>query len=252
MTIEELRTIIDALETAYQDTRDNGGNPDTTARAFIRSVGADTAAQCVAAMVRRASWDGRISRTAKDWARGVALSAEWERHIDDTYCDAIHPAHLSQIADAMPAALEAVAAEAEAAPRVTVQAIRERVEIPYRSAWNRGVSIYARELLDSLEEAIDGGYFWPDDLAAPKVLEKARLNGAADWRQYSWGGCSLCCDRQIAERLCTPSELRKTRGGDRRPNAREEWLDTQARALFQAAHRILEAAADLAREEALA
>ena len=132
---------------------------------------------------------------------------------------------------------------------MTIEQLRERVEIPYRSAWNRGVSIYTRELLDSLEEAIDGGYFWPDDLAAPKVLEKALLNGAADWDQYSWEGCSLCYDCQIAERLCTPSELRKTRGGDRRPNSREEWLDVQARALFQAARRILTAAKDLSREE---
>lgn len=102
MTLKELRAIIDALATAYQDTRDNGGNPDTAARAFIRTVGTDTAAQCVAAMVRRAAWDGRISRTAKTWAQSVALSGEWERHIEDTYCDAIHPAHLSQIAEAMP------------------------------------------------------------------------------------------------------------------------------------------------------
>lgn len=113
MTIKELRATISALTAAYQDTRDNGGNPDTAARAFIRSVGADTAAQCVAAMIRRASWDGRISRTAKDWANSVALSAEWARHIEDTYCDAIHPAHLSQIAESMPTELEFCAAEAE-------------------------------------------------------------------------------------------------------------------------------------------
>ena len=42
----------------------------------------------------------------------------------------------------------------------------------------------------------------------------------------------------IAERLCTPSELKKTRHGERRPNSREEWLDTQARALHQAARRV--------------
>ena len=45
---------------------------------------------------------------------------------------------------------------------------------------------------------------------------------------------SLIYNEDIAERLCTPSELKKTRHGERRPNAREEWLDTQARALFQA------------------
>lgn len=107
-----------------------------------------------------------------------------------------------------------------------------------RSAWDRGVNAYAHELLDTLEEQIDGGYFDPENLAAPKLVEKALLNGAQDWSQYSWGGCSLCYDHQIAERLCTPSELKRKRGGELRPNSREEWLDTQARALFQASNHV--------------
>lgn len=180
MTIKEMRSTIDALASAYQDTRDNGGNPDTAARGFIQAVGPDEAAQCVAAMIRRAAWDGRISRAAKAWAQNVALSEEWGRHIEDTYCDAIHPAHLSQIAEAMPKELERHAAETMA-PCATVQAIRDRVhrKAP-RSAWDRGVLQYVDELLDGLEEAIEEGYFSPDDLEAPKVLEKGLLNGADD------------------------------------------------------------------------
>ena len=69
------------------------------------------------------------------------------------------------------------------------------------------------------------------------VREKG-LDGAADWSQYSWGSCSLIYDSDIAERLCCPSELKKTRNGERRPNSREEWLDVQARALRQAANRV--------------
>jgi hypothetical protein len=68
------------------------------------------------------------------------------------------------------------------------------------------------------------------------------LNGASNWDQYSWGGCSLICDRDIAIRLCTPSELKKTRNGERRPNDREMWLDTQTRALRQAWFQIMRAA----------
>lgn len=67
-------------------------------------------------------------------------------------------------------------------------------------------------------------------------------NGASDWDQYSWGGSSLIYNSDIAERLCCPSELKKTRNGERRPNSREEWLDTQARALRQAAGRLTRAA----------
>ena len=101
----------------------------------------------------------------------------------------------------------------------------------HTSAWSRGVSAYAWELFDDLRE---NGEF-PESIA---LLDKALLNGASDWAEYSWGGCSLIYNGDIAERLCCPSELKKTNNGARRPNSREEWLDTQARALYQAAARI--------------
>lgn len=107
-----------------------------------------------------------------------------------------------------------------------------------RSAWDKGVTKYALELVEQLSEQINGGYFEELDLTESKKVRAALLNGAADWSQYSWGGCSLIYDSDIAERLCNPSELKKTRNGERRPNSREEWLDMQARALFQAANRV--------------
>lgn len=107
-----------------------------------------------------------------------------------------------------------------------------------RSAWGRGVKEYAAELIEGLDENINGGYFAAEDIAAPLMLKRQLLNGATDWLQYSWGGCSLIYNGDIAHRLCTPSELKKTRNGERRPNANEEWLDTQARALNQAARMV--------------
>lgn len=111
-----------------------------------------------------------------------------------------------------------------------------------RSAWNRGVQMYAFELLHDLNQAITGGYFSVEDLEDSKKLETQMLNGARNWNDYSYGGCSFIYDSDIADRLCTPSELKKTRGGERRPNSREEWLDVQARALRQAARHIIRAA----------
>lgn len=110
-----------------------------------------------------------------------------------------------------------------------------------RSAWGRGVQVYAHELLDTLEQAINDGYFDPDDLSAYKIVSSALLNGASDWDQYSWGGSALIYNCDIAARLCSPSELKKTRDGERRPNSREDWLDVQARALYQAARRAVRA-----------
>lgn len=109
-----------------------------------------------------------------------------------------------------------------------------------RSAWQRGVKAYALEMLEEMAFNAKHGYLNADAFSNRKTLREALLNGASDWSQYSWGGCSLIYDGDIAERLCTPSELKKTHGGERKPNASEEWLDTQARALGQAAGLILD------------
>lgn len=111
-----------------------------------------------------------------------------------------------------------------------------------RSAWDRGVKAYAEELVEELREAVEGGYVDADELSNRRLFERAMLNGAADWKQYSEGGCSLCYDGQIAERLCAPRELRKTENGRRDPNPRETWIDVQSRALFQAAQLVLRVA----------
>ena len=104
-----------------------------------------------------------------------------------------------------------------------------------RSAWNKGVTLYAFELVEELKERAEYEGRNPEP---GKECREWMLNGAQDWNQYSWGGCSLIYNGDIAERLCCPSELKRTRNGERRPNSREEWLDTQARALYQAANRV--------------
>ena len=98
--------------------------------------------------------------------------------------------------------------------------------MPARSAWRRGVKEYALEMVCNAEGP---------PLSAATNLKKELLNGARTWKEYSEGGCALIYDADIAERLCAPSEYRKTRQGERAPNSRETWLDCQARALGQAA-----------------
>ena len=95
-----------------------------------------------------------------------------------------------------------------------------------RSAWSRAVHTYACELVESLDDSAD--------LSNERLLSKALLDGASDWQQYSEGGCALVYDADIAERLCSASELKRVRGGERQPNARENWIDCQSRALSQA------------------
>ena len=104
-------------------------------------------------------------------------------------------------------------------------------EFPNRSAWKKGVKEYADELLDNLEEKSQLNGRLPKD---EKELKEWLLNGAMDCKDYSYTYCSLKYDSQIAERLCTPSELKKKDGGRLAPNSQESWLDVQTRALRQA------------------
>ena len=94
-----------------------------------------------------------------------------------------------------------------------------------RSAWSKGVKAFAFDLLDNLE--------------GRDITKENLLNGATDWSEYSYGGCGYIYDQDIAEVLCTPSELKAKKGGDLQPSKQETWLDVQARALGQACYLIL-------------
>ena len=110
-----------------------------------------------------------------------------------------------------------------------------------RGAWAAGVKLYALDILDTIEERSDYEGHEPENL---QELKEYALNGAKDyrhpqslykaWSVASWGGSYLIYDGDICKRLCNATEQKKTDNGNKRPNAREEWLDVQARALFQA------------------
>lgn len=104
------------------------------------------------------------------------------------------------------------------------QELLEKLEnVNCKSCWRKGVREYALELVENCEE---------QEFYESPYTHKKLLNGAENWKEYSWTGCSLIWDTRIAERLCTPSELKRFDGGRKEP--KEQWLNIQARALFQA------------------
>ena len=114
-----------------------------------------------------------------------------------------------------------------------IATIRQQIiNSPTRSTWNRGVLIYALELFDNY---IETSYI--DSIN--QITEKDLLQGASNWSEYSWGGCAEIYDKDICKRLSTPSEQKRTRCGELKPNSNEDWLDVQARALYQAAQIVL-------------
>lgn len=107
--------------------------------------------------------------------------------------------------------------------------LNEIKKVDCRSHWAKGVKAYAVAMVESIEYKKE---------VSPRFIKSALLNGARDWNQYSEGGCALIYNKDIAKRLCTPSELKKLTRSDGslqdRPNSRENWIQCQARALFQA------------------
>ena len=113
--------------------------------------------------------------------------------------------------------------------RKQLEAVLEDGKRNARSAWSRGVYDYALMLLDNRSDLEDFHTIG---------LKEELLNGACDWHQYSYGYNACIYDSDIAEMLCAPSELKRCDYGRLKPNSREEWLDVQARALYQAYLRI--------------
>ena len=105
------------------------------------------------------------------------------------------------------------------------------------SAWERGVNEYALELIDELKERLE--YSGQKFEGSWKLRKKLLLNGAANWSDYSYAGCSLIHDVDIAQRLLNPTQLNRVNNGEKMPNEFETWLDVQERALWQAARLIL-------------
>jgi len=100
--------------------------------------------------------------------------------------------------------------------------------IKARSTWDKAVWADAFDMVAQSEA---------DDFSIHNY-EDILLNGADDWKEYSWGGCALIYNSDIAKHYCTPSELKKTNGGLKKPNSNEDWLDVQARALRQACGKV--------------
>lgn len=102
------------------------------------------------------------------------------------------------------------------------------------SKWEQGVNDYADWLKSDFKE----------NYGREKMTEEKLLNGAKDWKEYSWSGNALIYDDDIAEKLATPSELKRARGKSGHvgswANKKEQWLDVQARALYQASRKLLE------------
>lgn len=184
--------------------------------------------------IELAAYIANMNRSAhRDWTDND-IFADFLRILDIDHIETVPARTAEGITEGITAALEKA-----------MQTLDQRKD---RSAWSRGVTKYAVDMLQQLTDYYKDGYISGEALKNCTACQIAALNGARNWSEYSWGGSALVYDGDIAAALCTPSELKRTRNGERRPNSREEWLDVQARALHQAFRRVY-SAIRIARQE---
>ena len=111
-----------------------------------------------------------------------------------------------------------------------------------KSTWERGVKSYALEMLENVEDTTAPAC----TLTLGQLINHVGYNSVKigmfanqynACQEVSWGGNFEIYNGDIAERLASPTEIKKcTRkdGSLRNPNSRESWLDVQTRAIWQA------------------
>ena len=110
-----------------------------------------------------------------------------------------------------------------------VRELEDMKKLFARSAWDKGVYDYAFDILEPLGDELEN------------VNADTLMNGSNTWTAYSYGGCALICDDDIAKRMCTPSEYKKylNAGLNSKLSDSDYWLgNVQTRALFQAMAKI--------------
>jgi hypothetical protein len=142
--------------------------------------------------------------------------------------------------------------------KITVKELQNYVDnlkIKRPSKWAQAVKEDAVHLLENFIE------WHGEDTAFSKDNVKELLNGAEDWKQYSYGGSAYAYDSDIARHYCTESELKKVGlidygngfySNPNPPNSKETWLDVQARALYQASELIKKSVEDMEQKREVA
>lgn len=97
-----------------------------------------------------------------------------------------------------------------------------------RGTYQKAIFQYAFELCDNIANNYTTT---AEELELTNLKERA-LNGASDWEQYSWGGCSLCYNYDILSRLFCKSIVKKYENADSVRG--RHLLDYQANALAKA------------------
>lgn len=120
-----------------------------------------------------------------------------------------------------------------------LKSILEKEHENTKGTYKKAIILYALELVDNICDHYATTQEQRDNLEKieKQDLKALALNGADSWSQYSWGGCSLCYNYDILERLFCPSIVKKYENADTVQGV--HLLDRQANALAKAFCHIL-------------
>ena len=109
----------------------------------------------------------------------------------------------------------------------------EKMSRTERSYWSRGVASLIRDYGEEVLGEHDG------EIISARDFYKIWNCGNDSLRDAVYGGCFDIWSYDIAKRLCTPSALKKSNKGMRRPNKRQNWIDVELIAVQQAMYKSL-------------
>lgn len=100
-TVEGWRDAVRFLDNQCNVDVIDGETPAHTVKCFVSCVGENTARFIIASLINQCAWDGRISRSVKEWAENVGGALDEETANRARIYSNMHRAHLDQIAEAM-------------------------------------------------------------------------------------------------------------------------------------------------------
>lgn len=124
MNKKELNEVWEKITQIYDKTVET--NPKSTAERVIREIGSDDAKEAMALAITIKAWDGRISDGNKKYWTALGKEYGFTENMSLSKIDAIHPAHLDQIAEEMKKILQSNTQEKEQAESIETDNFSEQ------------------------------------------------------------------------------------------------------------------------------
>lgn len=102
---------------------------------------------------------------------------------------------------------------------------RKEIEKVLNTLYRRRMPKYKRAILDYCYLLLSD--FEDEEEFDKDYLEKKLLMGAENWHKYSYAGFAYSYNSQIAETICTPSELKRYDYGKKCPKKFSDWCAAQ-------------------------